>query len=171
MMREVLMVIGPSIAYLQLTQGKLALIDRRDAKRLGRWDWCTLQQPHIKDFYATRKVRDVSGKRNLVYLHREVMNHPEGITVGHKQPGNGLDCRRDNLRKATRSQQAANQRLKSSNTSGVKGVCWSKASNKWTARIKRNGKNLHLGVFIDIKEAEKVYKEAAKKIHGEFARH
>jgi len=39
------------------------------------------------------------------------------------------------------------------NTSGIKGVCWHSAGNKWRAVIRVNGRNCHLGIFADKLEA------------------
>ena len=47
-----------------------------------------------------------------------------------------------NLRWATRSQQIHNTGVRSTNTSGVKGVGWSKDRFRWTAHMGINGKNL-----------------------------
>ena len=50
-----------------------------------------------------------------------------------------------------------------------KGYCWNKLRNKWQAQIKINKKCIHLGYFIDKKDAIKARKEAEKKYFGEFA--
>jgi len=81
-----------------------------------------------------------------------------------------LKCKRKNLRSATRSQNCMNKGKQKNNTSGYKGVCWDNNAKKWRAYIKINGKRKHLGLFEDIEEAVKTYKEAARKYHEEFAR-
>lgn len=83
---------------------------------------------------------------------------------------NPLNNKIENLRAATNSQNKCNTLLSVSNKSGVKGVCWDKSINKWKAGIKTNGKQIHLGYFLDLNDAGKAYAEAATKIHGEFAR-
>ena len=75
-----------------------------------------------------------------------------------------------NLREATRSQNAANSHTPISNTSGVKGVSWFKASSKWMAQIENNGKHIHLGLFSTKEKAHAAYVKAAKEHFGEFAR-
>lgn len=56
-----------------------------------------------------------------------------------------------NCRFTTYTVQAYNQRMKSNNTSGYRGV--HKRENKWVARININGKDNYLGVFENIEEA------------------
>ncbi len=75
----------------------------------------------------------------------------------------------DNLRLATSSQNHANSRIRSNNTSGYKGVTWSSVQNKWQAQISVNNHLMYLGCFEDIDEAKRVYDAAAIRYFGEFA--
>lgn len=84
--------------------------------------------------------------------------------------GNLLDNRIENLRPATVTQNQYNQSKRKDNTSGVKGVTWSKLHKKWIARLNANKKTIHVGLFDDINEADKSLQEARKLYHGEFAR-
>lgn len=61
--------------------------------------------------------------------------------------------------------QAINQRKKKSNTSGVKGVDWNKASNKWQARITTKGKRIYLGLFDTKEKAIQARRAAELKYH------
>jgi hypothetical protein len=56
------------------------------------------------------------------------------------------------------------------NKSGVTGVCWVEAVNKWKAYIMLHRKNINLGFFDDKDEAIKIRREAEDKYFGEFAR-
>jgi len=76
----------------------------------------------------------------------------------------------ENLREATRAQNCRNAKRPRTNTSGHKGVQWSKSSQTWRARIKVDGKLIGLGHYKDIDAAAAAYAQAAKKHHGEFAR-
>ena len=49
--------------------------------------------------------------------------------------GNRNDNRFDNLRLATDSQNIRNQKKRKTNTSGFKGVGWSKQNKKWRSRL------------------------------------
>ena len=81
---------------------------------------------------------------------------------------NPSDNRICNLREATCSQNHYNKTKQLNNTSGIKGVTWDKQCNKWKAQIKVLDKNKNLGVFKNIKDAEKVVMEARRKFHNEF---
>lgn len=72
-----------------------------------------------------------------------------------------------NLRPASPSQNTANSRLRSNNTSGFKGV--EKHHKKWRASIRVDGKRKHLGLFVSPDEAHAAYLVAAEKYFGEFA--
>jgi hypothetical protein len=91
------------------------------------------------------------------------------MTVDHIKNKN--DNRIENLREADQNQQQHNKGLTKSNTSGVKGVSWNKRNEKWEAQLKFEGKKLHVGYFIDIKEAETAIKKLREQLHGEFANH
>jgi len=80
------------------------------------------------------------------------------------------DNRLINLREATTAQNMRNVGKQSHNTSGFKGVSWHKLRNKWRSDIKINGKQLSLGLFNTPEEAYLAYCDAAKKLHGDFAR-
>ena len=78
-----------------------------------------------------------------------------------KWPKSGLDHidhdpsnnRIENLREAHHVDNLRNQSLRSTNTSGVCGVTWSKPHRKWCAYIKVDAKKKHLGLFDSIEEA------------------
>ena len=80
------------------------------------------------------------------------------------------DNRWRNLREATRSQNIANTSLNSSNSSGVKGVCWHRRRKLWQAAITCDGRRIHLGYFDVLAEAGSAYELASKELFGEFAR-
>lgn len=77
--------------------------------------------------------------------------------------------RADNLRPATHAENAQNTGLRANNTSGVKGVTWSKQHNKWHVRIYVNKKCFQLGYFHSLDDATTA-RESAQHLHGEFAR-
>jgi len=84
--------------------------------------------------------------------------------------GNPLDNKKRNLRICSKSQNQYNSKIRVDNTSGFKGVCWSKCYKKWRVYIYKNKHQILLGYFNNKIEAAKAYNEAAKKYHGEFAR-
>lgn len=80
------------------------------------------------------------------------------------------DNRIVNLREASNSQNTMNRGVQSNSTTKIKGVSFDKARNKFAAEITVNGIRHRLGRFDTKEEAAKVYKRAAKKLHGDFAR-
>ena len=106
------------------------------------------------------------------YVHRVIFLIHYGYLpkyIDHKDT-NRSNNKVDNLREATSTQNKGNAYKKRNNTSGFKGVSWSKPSNKWQAAITQNSRPVHLGVFSDKISAAKAYNEAALKYFGEFAR-
>lgn len=116
-------------------------------------------------FYAVAIVRE-NGKQRLVKLHDLVISVPPGKEVDHRDH-NGLDCRRSNLRIATRQQNCCNRRSGVKTKSGYR--CVTPFRDKWRAYITINRHQYHVGVFDDPKSAALAYNEAAVKHFGEFA--
>ena len=85
---------------------------------------------------------------------------------------NGIkdDNRFHNLREATTSQNMFNNKTRSDNTSGYKGVGWHKKANKYVAYISVKGRQLYLGIFETPEEAHEAYKQKSLEIAGQFAR-
>jgi NAD-dependent oxidoreductase involved in siderophore biosynthesis len=153
---------GP-IAYVPLACGAEAIIDAEDAELVGLHNWYL-----DRDGRAKTKLPKVNGKRRVLLLHRLVMGDPEGLEVDHRN-NDPLDNRKALLRPATRAENAKNRKANSNNTSGHKGVHWSKRAKKWQALIGHEGRQKHLGYFTDLEEAAQAYKEAAIRLHKEFA--
>jgi hypothetical protein len=115
----------------------------------------------------------VDGK--IYNLHRMIfMYHygylTSGLEIDHIDTDKSNN-RIENLREVTRAQNSMNTKIKSTNTSGVKGVYWNKSGQKWVSRIKVNGKNEYLGSYNTIEEAKEVITAARNNLHGDFARH
>ena len=73
-----------------------------------------------------------------------------------------------NLRWATRSENNQNASIRSNNKSGSKGVSWSKKTQKWSANISINGKQINLGSFINKDDAINIRVQRAKDVFGEY---
>ncbi len=148
---------------IPLTKGKVAFVDDDLYEFLMQWKWSTLENDH---YYAVRTDKF----NKMILMHRVVMNAPKGTKVDHRNSSETLDNRRENLRLCTNSQNTCNSKKRSDNTSGYKGVTWSKVSQKYQAGITKDGQRYHLGLFIDPKDAALAYDAKAHELHGEFAR-
>jgi hypothetical protein len=112
--------------------------------------------------------------KKMYRLHRLVWIYhngdiPDEISVDHID-GNKANNRIENLRLATHTENMQNSKIRSDNTSGIKGVRILK-NGKLVAEIKVNGKRLWLGTFNTLEEAEAVVIAARNNLHGEFVRH
>ena len=96
------------------------------------------------------------------------MNPPTGMVIDHIN-GNGLDNRRINLRICTHKENCRYRtKLQANNTSGFHGI--RRRGNGWEARINvGDGIRKYAGFSKNKEIAAKMYDEAAKKYHGEFA--
>ncbi|AHI60705.1 HNH endonuclease [Escherichia phage vB_EcoS_AKS96] len=81
------------------------------------------------------------------------------------------DDRISNLRDASLNQNGMNKSMMSNNTSGYKGVSYSKRRNEYIAYVKINGKMMFGGWFKKKEEAAKVAASMRESIHGEFCNH
>lgn len=140
---------------IKLTQGKHALVDDEDFEWLNQWKWSFLSSG-----YAVRSRWSLEEKRyKMILMHREINKTPKGLTTDHINQ-NKLDNRKVNLRTVTKSQNAHNSKLFSTNTSGCKGVRYDKRFKNWEARIVSNYQEIYLGSFKNKQQAIKARKEA-----------
>jgi hypothetical protein len=98
-------------------------------------------------------------------VHGEI---PAGMTIDHINGIKG-DNRIANLRLATDCQNSCYRPRKSDNISGYKGV-YQRENGRYRAVITVNKSRRSLGTFDTKEEAYAAYCEAARKLHGEFAR-
>lgn len=80
--RPVIIPIGPSIAYVDLTKGLYSLIDSDDAERVGETNWCAQKSKRkTGEFYAVRNTSKPG--RHTLPLHRFIL----GLEFGDKRLG------------------------------------------------------------------------------------
>ena len=146
---------------IPLSRGKFALVSDEDHERVSQFKWS------YDKGYACRKVtwRDAEGVKHQrkLLLHRFIMGEPAGMDVDHANHLR-LDCRRCNLRVATRAQNNANSGPKTGSYKGVYA-----RGDRWRAEICVNGRTLHLGTHRDPREAARHYDIHAYKAWGQFA--
>lgn len=151
---------------IPLTTGGVALVDDADAERVLQWSWYggTEGLPNgAKRTYAKRTAKP------SVRMHRFILSAAPGTRVDHKD-GNGLNNQRWNIRFCTPRQNAQNRARQSNNGSGVPGVWWISALNRWEAGIRVNGHNKYLGYFTDFQAAVASRKAAEVLYFGDFRR-
>ena len=96
-------------------------------------------------------TKDSFGKNRR--MHRilwETFNGPipNGMDIDHIN-GDRLDNRPENLRIVSRKENMQNTKVYNTNTSGVTGVTWIKAKNRWRAYVMIDYKQTHLGHYTD----------------------
>lgn len=131
----------------------------------------------INTVYAIRFEYQTTTQKSDVRMHRVIMEriiYPRKLEKDEYADhinGDGWDNRRSNLRVATRSQNNVNTKRRKDNTSGQKGVSFSKQTGKFLAYISSNGnKRIRLGLFDKLEDAIKARQDAEKLYHGEFVR-
>lgn len=80
------------------------------------------------------------------------------------------DNRWDNLRPASKRENARNTGIRADNKSGFKGVCWDKGRRRWRADIRLPSIRKHLGLFDDPAIAHAAYSRAVSEHFGDYGR-
>lgn len=148
---------------IPLTKGKYAIVDDSDVKLVSQYKWHYHPQG-----YAATTAGGLKNKHTIL-MHRLISRAIKGEVVDHAN-GDKLDNRQSNLRICTQRNNIGNSRIRKDNTTGYKGVTFSKDNKNWVARIFVNGKHTHLGSFDNPHDAARMYNFWAVDLFGEFAR-
>ncbi len=159
---------------LQLTQGKVALVDDEDYVLVASYKWRA--KSHGRTAYAHAHTRGPHAAQKTILMHRLITGAKPGQQVDHVN-GDGLDNRRENLRFASQRQNMQNRTYKQAGTtSRFRGVSWREDARKWRATIGAgpigadgHAKVLYLGYFACEEAAARAYDAAARQHFGAFA--
>jgi len=150
---------------IPLTKGYVCIVDECDCVSLAMHNW-TVAITRGGIPYAYRKRPST---RRQMYMHRFIMGVLDcPVQIDHIN-GNSLDNRRSNLRECTQRQNSYNRRNSKLGKTGRKGVVFDARRNRYRARVRVNGKEVHLGRFLTCWEAAEAYDLAAERLHGEFS--
>ncbi len=150
-------------ALIPLTKGQYAKVSPEDYDLVTSYQWYAKQFPKSPSFYAAQTgKRFGKGKGKTILMHRLILDLAAvSFPVVDHINGDTLDNRRCNLRPCTRSQNARNTSARRGSSTKFKGVEATKYG--FVAKIA-------LGTYATAEEAGRVYDEAAKIFHREFAR-
>lgn len=151
-------------------------IDKKDYDLIYQYCWHRHGDGYLRTCYGYKYAEDGSKKNNYILMHDLIMlgidktkNNPQRLEVDHID-GNPNNNRRSNLRITTHSNNMKNIKLYSSNTSGTKGVHWSKLENKWKAYIRCNNVVRHLGTFVNKDDAINARRKAEEELFADYSR-
>ena len=148
-----------SICEIRLTQGHVAIVDPEDFERFGKLNWCALIDFKTGNVYAARDSK-------TTLLHRAILDAPKGMLVDHINR-NTLDCRRSNLRFATRQQNLLNRRFNRVAASGFIGV--QKRGSRYQGAVMLSGRK-HFTTTFDCPILAAAARDVlAQQLHGDFA--
>lgn len=117
--------------------------DLEDYEKIKNYCWCFMGSE-----YLTGKI---PGTNKYVLMHRLIMDFPD-FDIDHDNRIRH-DNRKENLRGATKKQNARNRTTQSNCLSGVSGVCFQETYGYWRAYITYNGKQVHLGNYYNFEDA------------------
>jgi len=172
-----------------------ATVDSDDYDRISQFKWRFFKSksgclyPHRRfngstweptckftNVIKTAKYTTVSGEvrmykrvEKMVMLYWFVLGYKGSDEIDHVN-GNPLDCRKENLRVCTHAENMRNRKMNKNNTTGYRGVEMRRKNGMFRAKIRKDGKNIHLGHYLTAIEASEAYEDAAKRLFGTFLR-
>jgi hypothetical protein len=154
---------------IELTKGLEAIVDDDDYADVSRFSWHAARGSNSRTWYARSRL-DMGGYAKPTLLHRYLLKPADNEQIDHVD-GNGLNCRRNNLRIADYVGNGRNfKQPQTINGSGYRGVHYKYTTGRWQALIRiAPGRRLFLGSFDTPEEAARAYDAAAREHHGEFA--
>jgi hypothetical protein len=115
-------------------------------------------------------VVTINGKKHMAHRIIWEMHGRESAPMIDHVNGNTADNRIENLRAADNSKNQMNSKLRTDNSSGIKGVSWCSTYKRWVGQVWENGHCHKIGRFKSKEECAAAVAAAREIIHGEFAR-
>lgn len=139
--------------------GMLKAVEPTEKRYFGQVVWkCECQCENKNIVYVPLAMLQDGSIKSYGCVGKESW-HKNGVRLGNKAKEYCID--------GTSAASLVTKRSKA-NTSGYKGVCFCKNTNKWRAYISFKGKRYYLGDFKDIELAAEARKEAEKNLFGNF---
>ena len=163
--------ITDSVLKIYCNNGKYFICDKEtwDKYSCGDICWRIVNKNKRKNPYEVvigNLKKAITQSNETVCFH--IYTHPNNKLTDHIN-GNPLDNRECNLRPCTYAENSRNSKMPSDNTSGYKGVDFSKRLNKWRARIFFEGHEKSLGLYDNKEDAIKARRKAEKELFGEYS--
>ena len=143
---------------IQLSQGKVALVDADDYDNLCKYKWHAVKSPKRKNYWRACRVENYK----TISMHSEILQVPDDKFIDHINH-NPLDNRKANLRECTITQNNWNTRPYGK-TSNYKGVYWHTRNKRWRATVWKDGRQIFLGNFVDEHDAARAYNKAVLEL-------
>lgn len=149
------------VKEIQLQNGMVALVDDEDFDRVNEYLWVVR--------FINNSIPVISGvikgkNRYLTHFILGLSNVTSNISFLNM---NRFDFRKENLIEINKTSVSRRKKAHRKSSSKYKGVSWRGDSNKWLAKIKVDGKDYRIGLFVNEDEAAKAYNQVAKEIYGE----
>lgn len=152
--------------YLQYdSEAGIAYWKKSPARNTKAWTVAGTKKP---DYWVIRfQNSEYQAHRIFWYLHYK--EDPAENLVDHID-GNKYNNKISNLRLVNHAQNQMNQtKAKSTNKTGVLGVCWDKAAQRYKAFITVDKKKKHIGHYKTLEEAAVARQLAVEQYFGSFA--
>jgi len=143
---------------------KLSPFKARNTTYAVAWKWNSATKKQAWKWNSATK------KQTKVFLHRHLKNAKRGQMVCHLN-GNGLDCRRRNMKFGNHHLNGCSFRTKrKGSASKYRGVnIYNGRGKRWSVQFIDNGVLVYGGRFANEVDAARRYNQMAKKRFGKFA--
>ena len=160
---------------IQLTRGKVAIVDDEDYERLSEYKWQAQKATQKAASWYARRGEYLGGgrkhgRKKLILMHREILGLGDDDGDVDHLDGNGLNNVRSNIRMASRSanMQRGHRAVGKSGFIGVRRTRNNR--NPWIAVASLDGKKMSVGSYATPKQAAWAYDEAVLRVYGPHAR-